>query len=143
VADLASVRDRLAKCVRLFGSTERANARVMTERALASVGATWTDLGDWIENSYSEDELREVVEVIRKEERARMPPPPQSNGHITLPEPLEMAQFCHDRSQQLKDDNQPDFVANTYRKIRFGRGLKRGELGFLVSLYIKLDGRIT
>jgi hypothetical protein len=76
VADLAPIKDRLAKCIRLFGSAERANARIMTERALRSVGANWTDLGDWIEHSYSEDEMLEMVATVRKEERARAPQSP-------------------------------------------------------------------
>jgi hypothetical protein len=72
VADLTPIKERLAKCVRLFGSAERANARSMTERALASVGASWTDLGDWIENSYSEEEMLELsLSFARKKEHAR------------------------------------------------------------------------
>jgi hypothetical protein len=82
VADLAPIKERLAKCIRLFGSAERANARTMTERALESIGASWTDLGDWIEHSYSEAELCELVDTVRKQERTRAP---QSNGHIVLP----------------------------------------------------------
>jgi hypothetical protein len=100
VADLASVKERLAKCIRLFGSAERANARTMTERALESVGASWTDLGCWIEHSYSEDKMLEMVATVRKEERARAP---QRNGRIVLPEPSEMAEYCHQRLGRMKD----------------------------------------
>jgi hypothetical protein len=39
----------------------------MTERTLASVGASWTDLGDWIEKSYTEDEMCELAATARKE----------------------------------------------------------------------------
>ena len=103
MADLAPIKDRLAKCIRLFGSAERANARTMTERALASVGANWTDPGDWIENSFSEEEILEAVDVVRKEERQRAQQNvPQSNGHIVLPEPSEMAQYCHARLQPIE-----------------------------------------
>jgi hypothetical protein len=139
VADLAPIKDRLAKCIRLFGSAERANARIMTERALRSVGANWTDLGDWIEHSYSEDEMLEMVATVRKEERARAP---QSNGHIVLPEPSEMAEYCHQRPNRLKDDAQREFINEMYVKTRQGINLKLGTLGYLASIYIKLGGRI-
>jgi hypothetical protein len=142
VTDLAPVKEKLAKCIRLFGAAERANARTMTERTLASVGANWTDLGDWIEHSFSEDEMHEIVDVIRKEERARAPQAPQINGHFVLPEVLEMAQYCHDRSGLLKDDNQRDFVDDMYHRAQRGMQPKRGPLGYLASLYIKLGGRI-
>ena len=138
MADLAPVKERLAKCIRLFGSAERANARTMTERALGSVGASWTDLGDWIEHSYSEDEMLEMVAAVRKEERARVP---HSNGHIMLPEPSEMAEYCHQRPNRLKDDAQREFINEMYVKTRQGMNLKLGTLGYLASIYIKLGGR--
>jgi hypothetical protein len=139
VVDLAPVKDRLAKCIRLFGSAERANARIMTERTLAAVGASWTDLGDWIEKSYSEDEMLEMVAAIRKEERARVP---QSNGHIVLPEPSAMAQYCHERLSRLKDDAQRDFIREMLVKTGRGINLQRGTLGYLASIYIKHGGRM-
>src|SRR4051794_27931147 len=98
MADLAPIKDRLAKCIRLFGSAERANARRMTERALESVGASWTDLGDWIEHSYSEDEMQELAAAVRADEHARAP---RSNGHLMLPEAAKMAEYCHDRLGRL------------------------------------------
>jgi hypothetical protein len=139
VVDLAPVKGRLAKCIRLFGSAERANARNMTERALASVGASWTDLGDWIEHSYSEDEMLEVVATIRKEERARMP---HHNGHFMLPEASEMAEYCHERLGRLKDDKQRDFVGDMYVITRRGVSLSLGRLGYLASIYIQIGGKI-
>jgi hypothetical protein len=150
VADLAPIKERLAKCIRLFGSAERANARNMTERALASVGASWTDLGDWIEHSYSEDEMLEMVAAIRKESveegikigRAHVQPQQQKNGHLHLPEPLAMAEYCQQRLNQLKDDAQRTFVENTHATLRRGWSIKRGPLGYLASLYIKHGGGI-
>jgi hypothetical protein len=139
VADLAPVKERLAKCIRLFGSAERANARIMTERALASVGASWTDLGDWIEHSYSEDEMLEMVATVRKEEHARAP---QSNGHIVLPEASEMAEYCHERLNRLKDDKQRDFVSEMYVITRRRMSLSLGRLGYLASIYIQIGGRV-
>jgi hypothetical protein len=110
----------------------------MTQRALESVGANWTDLGDWIEHSYSEDEMLEMVATVRKEERARAP---QSNGHIVLPEPSEMAEYCRQRPHQLKDDAQREFIDEMYVKTQQGKNLKLGTLGYLASIYIKLGGR--
>jgi hypothetical protein len=138
VANLAPIKDRLAKCIRLFGSPERANARIATERALASAGASWTDLGDWIEHSYSEDEMLEMVAAIRNEERARAP---QSNGHIMLPEASEMALYCHDRLGRLKDDKQRDFISDIYVITQRGARLSLGRLGYLASIYIQIGGR--
>jgi hypothetical protein len=138
VADLTPIKERLAKCIRLFGSAERANARTMTERALESVGASWTDLGDWLEKSYSEDEMCELVDTVRNQERARAP---QSNGHFVLPKPSEMAEYCHERLGRLKDDKQRDFVSDMYLITRQGISLSLGRLGYLASIYIQIGGR--
>jgi hypothetical protein len=136
VADLAPIRDRLAKCIRLFGSAERANARLMTERALASIGASWTDLGDWIETSFSEKEMREFEAFVRKEEQARAP---QSNGHLVLPEDAEMADYCYARRGQLEAKHH-EFVDNMRIRTRH-RAVSLKERGYLASLYIRLGGR--
>jgi hypothetical protein len=133
VADLAPIKERLAKCIRLFGSAERANARTMTERALTSVGASWTDLGDWIEHSYSEAEMIELVATVRKEEQAR---PPQSNGHTVLREDSEMAAYCHARRGRLEAKHH-NFIDEIYVR---GRARSLRERGFLTSLYIQLGG---
>jgi hypothetical protein len=150
VADLAPIKERLAKCIRLFGSAERANARIMTERALAGVGASWTDLGDWIEHSYNEDEMLEFSAAARKEGLeqgikiglTRAQTQQQSNGHIVLPEPSEMAEYCHQRPSRLKDDAQRDFINEMYAKTQRGIRLQRGTLGYLASIYIRLGGGI-
>jgi hypothetical protein len=110
----------------------------MTERALASVGASWTDLGDWIEQSYSEAEMLEMVAAVRKEECARAP---RSNGHMILPEPPEMAEYCHQRLGRLKDDKQRDFVSDMYVITQRGAKLSLGRLGYLASIYIQIGGR--
>jgi hypothetical protein len=136
VADLAPIKERLAKCIRLFGSAERANARTMTERALESIGASWTDLGDWIEHSYSEAELCELVDTVRKQERTRAP---QSNGHIVLPEPSEMADYCYARHGRL-DLKHHDFIDKMPVRTRH-HSLTLKEKGYLASLYIQLGGR--
>jgi hypothetical protein len=139
MADLAPIRKRLAKCIRLFGSAERANARIMTERALASVDASWTDLGDYIETSFSEAEMDEIVDAIRKQERARVSPP--RNGHFMLPDAFEMAEYCQSRLHRLKDDKQRDFVSDMYLITQRGIKLSLGRLGYLASIYIQIGGR--
>jgi hypothetical protein len=149
VADLAPIKERLAKCIRLFGSAERANARTMTERALESAGASWTDLGNWIEHhSYTEDDLKEFGQAQRAEgveagikigmARASNG---GGNGH-TLPKALEMAEYCHDRLGRLKNDKQRDFVDDMLVITRRGMNLSLGRLGYLASIYIQIGGRI-
>ena len=64
------------------------------------------------------------------------------NGHITLPEPSEMAEYCHDRLSRLKDDKQREFVADIYTLTRRKMSLSLGRLGYLVSIYIQHGGRI-
>ena len=150
MADLAPIKERLAKCIRLFGSAERANARNMTERALASVGASWTDLGDWFEQSkYTADQLHQYGEAMRAEGvevgikigEARKSNG-GGNGHLMLPKPSEMAEYCQQRPNQLKDDAQRKFINEMYASTQRGRTPPRGPLGYLASIYIKLNGRI-
>lgn len=64
------------------------------------------------------------------------------NGQLTLPKPLEMAQYCHDRPGRLKDDKQRDFVSDMYLMTQRGAGLSPGRLGYLASIYIQIGGRI-
>ena len=153
MADLAPIKERLAKCIRLFGSAERANARAMTERALKSIGASWTDLGDWIEQNgdnskYSEAEMQEFAQAARAEgvatgikigmARANSG---GKNNHLTLPGGRAMAEFCHDRLSQMKDDNQREFIIEVHADTQRGAGLSLGRLGYLASIYIKIGGR--
>jgi hypothetical protein len=153
VADLAPIKERLAKCIRLFGSAERANARVMTERALASVDATWTDLVEF--GKYTEAEMQEFAQAARAEGveagikiglvRASNG---SGNGHLTLPPPAEMADFCQTRRGRLKNDSERKFtdemvVATRPHNQMFIRNrLYPGQLGYLASIYIKNGGKI-
>jgi hypothetical protein len=155
VADLTPIKERLAKCVRLFGSTERANARVMTERALESVGASWTDFGDWIEHSYSESEVLEAIAAAGKEKleqgvkigkaqteaEARL-----HNGRsraaaaLSLPSPTVMAAFCHERREQLNEWEQ-SFIDDMHvggKARRFRLSVKQQDK--LQDLYQQLGG---
>jgi hypothetical protein len=147
VADLAPIKGKIAKCARRLGpATPRAD-RVAAfsglERLLENAGADWNDLGDWIENSYSEEEMLEVVDVVRKEERQRaQQSAARSNGHFTLPSPLEMADFCEARRNWLKDDAQRKFIEEMVFKTHNQMQLHRGTLGYLASVYIKHGGKI-
>jgi hypothetical protein len=122
----------------------------MTGRALESVGASWTDLGNWIENSYSENEMLEAIAAARQDGiqegikigKAQTQAQAQNNGHIVLPEPSEMAEYCHDRLSRLKDDKQRDFVRDMHTMTQQGIHLSRGRLGYLASIYIQIGGRI-
>ena len=107
----------------------------MTERALGSVDANWTDLGDWIEHSYSEEEMLEAIETVRKEERARIP---QRNGHTLLRDDSEMADYCYTRRHRLEEKHH-SFVDKMPDQAR-RRALSLRERGYLVSLYVRLGG---
>ena len=113
------------------------------ERAMQSHGITWVDVGNWIENSYSEEEMLEAVDIVRKEERQRaQQTAARSNGHMVLPSPVEMADFCEARRNRLKDDKQRAFIDEMVWKTRQMPRLHPGTLGYLVSLYIKHGGKI-
>jgi hypothetical protein len=142
-------RARVAQLVRQFGAPERgvrANTWRALEQTMKSVGISWSDVGNWIESGdgYTEEEMLEIVAIVRKEEQARAQAhAPQSNGHFaTLPEPLEMVEFCRRQPHRLKDDAQRTFIDEMYASTQQGRNPPRGPLGYLASIYIKLGGRI-
>jgi hypothetical protein len=152
-------REKIAQLVRVFGTTERgerANAWRALERMMDGAGITWTDVGNWIEHggepadgAYTEDDLQqfgqarhaEGLEAGIKIGEARGQTR-HSNGHFVLPEAVQMAEYCRQRPNQLKDDKQREFVDEVYGKTLRGMNLKPGPLGYLASLYIKLGGRI-
>ena len=63
------------------------------------------------------------------------------NGHLNLPKPFEMAEFCHDRLGRLKDDKQREFVTDMFLITQRGMSLSLGRLGYLASIYIQIGGR--
>jgi hypothetical protein len=149
-------RQKIAQVVRQFGAPERGvrvNAWRALELTMKGAGISWSDVGNWIEQNeidegkYTEADLQEFGQAMRMEgveagikiglTRAR-----QSNGHIVLPEPSEMAEYCHGRLGRMKDDNQREFVTEMYVITRRGRGLSLGRLGYLASIYIQIGGRI-
>ncbi len=121
---------------------------------MQSANVTWTDLGDTIEHDedgkYSEAELLEFAQAARAEGveagikigQARASNG-SSNGHgFMLPKPSEMAEYCHARLGQLKDDKQRSFVGDMYFITRRGSYLSLNRLGYLASLYIQIGGKI-
>jgi hypothetical protein len=165
VADVApkhrtTPREKIAQLVRLLSTSvkgERANAWRALERSMENAGVSWSDVGNWIEHGgehddgkYSEAEMQEFAQAARAEgvdagikigmTRATGA---GGNGHLTLPSPVEMADFCHARRRQLKDDKQREFVDDMIAATRRfgGHRLQRGTLGYLASLYIKHGGK--
>jgi hypothetical protein len=155
VADLDPMT-RIAQFARMLGSTggERRNAFTALERFMHSHGISWSDIGNAIERNtdgkYTEDEMQQFALAVRKEGIeegikigiVRGQAQQHSNGHIVLPEPSEMAEYCHERLSRLKDDKQRDFISDMYVITRRGRGLSLGRLGYLASIYIQIGGRI-
>jgi hypothetical protein len=156
VADLGPNKKRIAKLIRMLGSSggERRSAFAALERTLQGEGVTWTDIGDVIEHGdtegkYTESEMQELAQVARAEGveagikigQARVSNG-GGNGHLTLPKPLVMAQYCHDRLSRLRDDKQRDFIDEMLVKTQRGMNLKLGTLGYLASIYIKMGGRV-
>jgi hypothetical protein len=125
-------------------------------RTMDSENISFSDLGNWIEHGsgcddgkFTEAEMLEFAQVARAEGveagiKIGMARASNSggNGHLTLPKPAEMAQFCHERAGQLKDDKQRDFISEMLVTTRRGRKPFPGPLGYLASIYIKLGGRI-
>jgi hypothetical protein len=151
-------RQKIAQLVRLFGTTargERVSAWLALERTMDTAGVDWNDVGNWIEHggelerddgTYSEGEMQEFRQASRAEGveigiKIGMARAAQSNGHITLPEPSEMAQYCHERLNRLKSDWQRDFIADIYRITRRKMNLSLPRLGNLAKIYIEMGGR--
>jgi hypothetical protein len=155
VADLGPNKKRIAQVLRILGSSggERRNAFAALERIMRSAGVTWTDIGDVIENGdenegkYTESELQEYGQALRAEGveagiKIGMTRTSNGNGHLALPKPSEMAEYCHDRPSRLKDDKQRDFVNDMYVITRQGASLSPRRLGYLASIYIQIGGKL-
>lgn len=151
-------QEKIAQLVRLFGTAEkgeRASAWLAVERTLQSNGFSWSDVGNWIaraeqdDGKYTETEMQEFAQAARAEGVEAGIKIGQTragggsgNGHLTLPRPLEMAEYCHQRLNRLKDDKQRDFVSDILVITQRGMSLSPGRLGYLASLYIQIGGRV-
>lgn len=144
-------QQRVAQLVRLLGTPERgerANAWRVLEPAMKVAGLSWNDIGNAIDGKYTETDLQQYAQVAREEGvkagisigLARASNGNGGNGHMTLPEPSEMARYCNARLNQI-DTKHHAFIGQMIVKTRHVNRLKPGELGFLASLYIKADGK--
>ena len=127
---------------------------------------TWNDIGNDVEHGgangegrYSEEEMLEFAQAARAEgveEGIKIGVVRGNgrgnNGHLHLPEPAVMAEFCNDRQSQLNDWERKfiaDMVLNTRGSgrlspflTRWNRGLKPRQLGSLAKIYISLGGAV-
>jgi hypothetical protein len=137
-------------------NSERRNAFAALERTMQSKGVNWSDIGAAIERDaerdegrYTESELLELAQAARAEgvkagielglARASTN---AGNGGLALPKPAEMAEYCHQRAGQLKDDKQRDFISDMHRLTLSRSPLSRPRLGYLISIYVQIGGRI-
>src|SRR6516165_3090431 len=115
---------------------ERRNAFTALERSMQSAGVGWTDLGNAIEHGgaecndgkYTEAEMLAFAQAARAEgveagiqiglARAGNG---GGNGQLTLPNPAQMAEYCHQRAGQLKDDKQREFIDDIVLLTQRGR----------------------
>jgi hypothetical protein len=155
MADLDPM-ERIAQLVRMLGSSggERRNAFAALERCMQSHGISWSDVGNAIEHNtsgkYTETEMQEFAQAVRAEGieegikigKAQAQTQQHRNGHIALPEPAEMARYCHERLNRLKDDKQREFIGDMFVITQQRVGLSLGRLGYLASIYIQIGGRV-
>ena len=160
MADLDPNKKKIAQLLRMLSSSggERRNAWTALERAMQSDGTGFSDIGNAYERGcgcddgkYTEDDLQQFGHALRAEgveagikiglARAGNGSGGGSNGQITVPAPADMADFCHQRLSQMKDDAQRDFIRETYQTTQRGRNLQPGTLGYLISIYLKHRGR--
>jgi hypothetical protein len=150
-----TLRERIAQLVRQLGTPERGvrvNAWRFLESTMDGAGINWSDVGNWIEQggddgAYTEDELQqfgqarhaEGVEAGIKIGEARKS---SGNGHLMLPSPKIMAEYCHQRTNRMKNDWQRDFVADLFVITRSTEKLSSSRLANLAKIYIEIGGRI-
>jgi hypothetical protein len=142
---------KLAACVRSL-SADNNNERRAAWTGLCSLlktdGIDFRDLGNLVESAvddrYTKTEMLELSAAARKEGvetgikigEARAS---QNNGHITLPEPSEMAAYCYVNRGRLEEKHH-SFVDRMSRRRSY-HSLSPKEKGYLASLYIQLGGR--
>ena len=158
-------RGRIAQCIRHLGVAERGvkvNAWRVLTRTMEAENFSFNDIGNWVddsenENKYTEAEMHEYAQAARAEgieEGIKIGMVRANggggNGHLSLPKPAEMAEFCNDRQSQLNDWERnfiADMVLNTRVSAspfptRWNRGLRPKQLGTLAKIYIQLGGKV-
>ena len=151
---------RIASRVRMVGSSnnsERRMAFATLEQLMHDEKITWSDIGNAAEfygkysakggELFTEAELQEYAQTLRAEAveagigigmaRGKSP----GNGYLSLPQPCEMAEFCHDQSGRLKDDKQRQFITDMLLMTQRGMRLSLLRLGYLASIYIQIGGK--
>ena len=161
MADPKTIKQRIDDRIHMLSSSsdgERRMAFAAVERLMRSEGFTWRDVyiidgGQNDGGKYTEAEMQELAQVARAEGveagirmgMARARNGGNANGHLTLPSPAEMAEFCQARQRVLKDDAQREFidemVVKTRNQVFLRNRLTPATLGYLVSLYIKHGGK--
>jgi hypothetical protein len=159
MADLGPNKKRIAQLFRMLGASggERRNAFAALERTMQSEGVSWSDIGNAIEHGgehdegkYSESEMQEFAQAARAEGvevgikvgLARAQNNGGGSGHLTLPQPAEMAEYCNERLGRMKDSKQRDFISDMYVITQRQRNLSLGRLGYLASIYIQIGGKV-
>jgi hypothetical protein len=103
--------------------------------------------GSDAEGKYTEAEMQEFAQASRAEGveagiKIGIVRGQQCNGHIILPEPAEMADFCHQRQNRLKNDWHRNFISDIYAITRRRTSLSLPRLANLAKIYIEIGGRI-
>jgi len=125
---------------------EEGDALKTLNQILQKNGVSPDDVMSWIKGG-GEDDFRAIYDaglqngIKRGVEQEKSKSNGKANGHMTLPDALEMAEFCQRHAGQLKDDAQREFIAEMVITTR-RRAPQRGPLGYLVSIYIKHGGRL-
>ncbi|HVI63071.1 MAG TPA: hypothetical protein VM910_10875 [Bradyrhizobium sp.] len=157
MTDLASIAEKLAKVVRMFGSDNpnlRAEAWKALVRTLNTFGADFNDLGDRIEHAgngaLSEAEMQEIYDAGIKEgeRRAAYIQRSQNQARTThhgvfqlqFPSARDMAAFCYQRIDDL-NDWETEFVTNMVSWVRT-RPLSLKQQAHLEKIYLKLGGEV-
>ena len=155
MTDLTPIAGKLAKLVRMFGTTnpsERAVAWKALIRTLDTFGADFNDLGNRIEHAgngaLSEIEMKEIYDAGIKEGarqvEQKMRNQPSHNtlvyGTPRFPSASDMALYCYQNIDRLNDWEQ-EFTTNIMGWLRV-RPLTLKQQAHLEKIYLKLGGKI-
>ena len=155
MTDLTPIAGKLAKLVRMFGTTnpgERAVAWKALIRTLDTFGADFNDLGDRIEHAgngaLSEIEMKEIYDAGIKEGTRQVEQKMRNqaghgvpiHGSPRFPSASDMALYCYQHMDQLNDWEE-EFVTNMASWTRT-RPLSVKQQAHLEKIYLKLGGKI-
>jgi hypothetical protein len=117
---VADLKKRIAQYLRMLGASdgERRTAFVKLELAMRDAKVSWTDIGQARASNGN------------------------GNGHLVLPKPEEMAEYCHQQFGRLTNDWQRKFVADLFIITRRTSNLSLSRLANLAKIYIETGGRL-